>query len=579
MLNDGFPSAPSPPKSIHARLGFTNPIHHERHLRVVCIGAGASGLLIAYKLQRSFSDFELVCYEKNPDLGGTWYENRYPGCACDVPAHTYTWSFEPNPSWSSVYAGSEEIYEYFKRFSEKYDLGKYCKFGHEVTCATWNPTSSKWEIIISNGSETIHDSCDVLFNAAGLLNNWKLPDIDGLRDYKGKLLHTASWDQNVDLIEKHVGLIGNGSSGIQVLPAISSQASKITTFIRHPTWVSPAQAQEQHIYSEDERRVFESDPEALLSYRKALETGFSGLWPVFIADSDTQKTTFDGMTTMMRDKLRNEKLEELVIPSWGVGCKRITPGVGYLEALASDKVEVAWGDIAKINERGPVGFDGMEYPVDVLICATGFDVSYRPRFPIIGTSGQSLGDVWADVPEAYFGIAAHGFPNYFMIGGPNSPVGNGPVLVALEAQADYALKMIDRLQTENIRSFEPKLEAVRDFSEHRDRYMTGTVWDIDCGSWYRRNGKVVATWTGSTLHYLEAIEQPRFDDWDFKYAGNRFAYFGNGFSQTELDPEADWAFYLRNKDDSPYMSRNKRRIATTHTNSSTQITQTTVKVL
>ena len=177
--------------------------------------------------------------------------------------------------------------------------------------------------------------------------------------------------------------------------------------------------------------MFESDPEAVMKYRKALETEFSRLWPVFIADSDNQKAIFKGMTTMMKDKLRDEKLEELVIPSWGVGCKRITPGVGYLETLASDKVEVAWGDIAKINERGPVGVDGTEYPVDVLICATGFDVSYQPRFPIIGASGQSLGDVWADNPEAYFGLAAHGFPNYFMIGGPNSPVGNGPVLVAL----------------------------------------------------------------------------------------------------------------------------------------------------
>lgn len=177
--------------------------------------------------------------------------------------------------------------------------------------------------------------------------------------------------------------------------------------------------------------MFESDPEALLKYRKVLETGFSGLWPVFIADSDTQKATVAGMSMMMKDKLRNETLEELVIPEWGVGCKRITPGVGYLEALGSEKVEVAWGAIEKINESGPVGEDGREHPVDVLICATGFDVSYRPRFPIIGSSGQNLSDVWADIPEGYFGIAAHGFPNYFMIGGPNSPVGNGPVLVAL----------------------------------------------------------------------------------------------------------------------------------------------------
>jgi len=241
-------------------------------------------------------------------------------------------------------------------------------------------------------------------------------------------------------------------------------------------------------------------------------------------------------------------------------------------------VEVAYGGIDKITERGPVSQNGQEYPVDVLICATGFDVSYRPRFPVIGASGKNLRDLWADIPDAYWGIAAHDYPNYFMIGGPNSPVGNGPVLAALEAQADYALKLIDRWQTENIHSFMPKLEAVQDFSEHRDKFMKGTVWDQDCGSWYKKNGKVIVTWTGSTIHYLEAMAQPRFDDWDFKYIGNRFAYLGNGFSQTEVDPAADWAYYIRNTDDSPYISRSKRRIAITHTDSE-QINQTTVKVL
>jgi cation diffusion facilitator CzcD-associated flavoprotein CzcO len=221
------------------------------------------------------------------------------------------------------------------------------------------------------------------------------------------------------------------SSGIQVLPAIHDQASKITTFIRSPTWVSPVQAQEQHVYSEEERRVFAEDPQALLKYRKELEAGFSALWPMFIADSEVQKATFGGMTMMMKDKLRNEGLEELVIPQWAVGCRRITPGVGYLETLGSEKVEVVFGEIQKITEKGCVGGDGKEHPVDVLICATGFDTSYRPRFPIIGPSGQTLSDVWAEEAKSYLGIAAHGYPNYFMIGGPNSPVGNGPVLAAL----------------------------------------------------------------------------------------------------------------------------------------------------
>jgi len=221
------------------------------------------------------------------------------------------------------------------------------------------------------------------------------------------------------------------SSAIQVLPAIRDQASKITSFIRSPTWVSPVQPQEQHVYSEEERRVFSESPEALLKYRKELEAGFSALWPLFFSESEVQKATFAGMTMMMKDKLRNEGLEELVIPQWAVGCRRITPGVGYLETLGSEKVDVVYGEIQKITEKGCVGGDGKERPLDVLICATGFDTSHRPRFPIIGQSGQDLSDVWAAEAKSYLGIAAHDYPNYFMIGGPNSPVGNGPVLAAL----------------------------------------------------------------------------------------------------------------------------------------------------
>ncbi|KDR80777.1 hypothetical protein GALMADRAFT_1106097 [Galerina marginata CBS 339.88] len=562
MANGSAPPVHPPPAVDTSRLN--KPIHHQRPLKVICIGAGASGLLLAYKLQRSFENFELTCYEKNDDIGGTWYENKYPGCACDVAAHTYTWSFEPNKSWSSVYAGAQEIYHYFKNFAKKYDLEKYCKFSHQVSKAAWNAEKGVWEVEVTNlvNGTVIHDTGDMLVNAAGLLNSWRWPDIEGLKDYKGTLLHTANWDTSIVLEGKHVGLVGNGSSAIQVLPAIAPKVSKVTTFIRSPTWVSPVQPQEQHIYSDEERRVFETDPEAHLKYRKELEAGFSALWPLFYADSEAQKATFSGMTMMMKDKLRNEALEKLVIPGWGVGCRRITPGVGYLETLGSEKVEVVYGEIKKITEKGCVGEDGVEHPVDILICATGFDTSYRPRFPIIGLGGKILAEEWAEEAQSYFGIATHGFPNYFMIGGPNSPVGNGPVLAALEAQADYMLKLMDRWQTENIHHIQPKLEAVKDFVEHRDKFMKGTVWDQKCRSWYKNNsdtGKVTVLWTGSTLHYLEAIAEPRYDDWDFKYTGNRFAFLGNGYSQTEMDSNADWAYYIRDHDDSPYLGRTKRR--------------------
>ncbi|KAJ3509197.1 hypothetical protein NLJ89_g5349 [Agrocybe chaxingu] len=537
------------------------PIHNERHMKVICIGAGASGLLLAYKLQRSFENFELTLYEKNADVAGTWYENKYPGCGCDVPAHTYTWSFEPSAKQSSLYASSDEIFQYFSSFCEKYELQKYCKFKHQVTKACWNDTTARWELEIAdltNGTIFL-DSCNLLVNACGILNSWRWPDIPGFGNYKGPLLHTAKWDPSVDLNGKHVGLIGCGSSGVQVLPAIHPVVSKVTTFIRSPTWVSPGHTTLQHVYTEEEHREFETNPDALLRHRKTLESSLNNFFPVFIANSDVQKGVRAAMVDMMKDKLGDEGLAQLVIPTWGVGCRRITPGPGYLEALASEKVQVVFGRIEEITEKGCV-CDGQEYAVDVLICATGFDTSYRPRFPLIGLKGKNLADIWSDEPKAYLGLAVNDFPNYFTFLGPNSPVNNGPILIAIEAQADYILKMIDRWQTENIHSFSPKAEAVEDFIAFKDSFMKQTVWDDACNSWYKgKSGKNIALWPGSTMHYLEAIAEPRYNDWDFKYTGNRFAFLGNGFSQTEKDLTADWAYYIRNQDDSPYLSRGKRR--------------------
>lgn len=219
------------------------------------------------------------------------------------------------------------------------------------------------------------------------------------------------------------------SSGIQVLPAIHSIVSKITTFIRSPTWVSPMQGLPQHVYTDEERHTFETDPKALLKFRKETESAFNGtFFPIFIKGSEAQKTVRDNMTTMMKAALNNEALEKLLIPNWGVGCRRLTPGINYLETLSSEKVDVVHGQVKEITKKGCIGGDGKEYPVDVLICATGFDNSYRPHFPIVGKSGVSLADAWAEESESYLGLAAADFPNYFMFIGPNSPVGNGPVL-------------------------------------------------------------------------------------------------------------------------------------------------------
>ncbi|RTE69662.1 hypothetical protein BHE90_015950 [Fusarium euwallaceae] len=552
----------------HAYAVTEQPIHAERQLRVICIGAGASGLLFAYKMQRSFTNFELEIYEKNEDIAGTWFENRYPGCACDVPAHNYVWSFEPKPDWSSVYASSKEIFNYFDTFAHKYRLRKYCKLRHQVIGASWNHERGGYDVEIEDlaAKQVFKSFCHILINAGGILNAWRYPPIPGINEYKGKLLHTANWDESVELEDKVVGLIGNGSSGIQVLPTIQPNVKKVITFIREPTYISPMQGLSQHQYTADEKKSFLETPKTLTAYRKEIERGQNKLFNLFIKENPSQKESRAYVTAKMREKLANKYLEEKLIPDWSLGCRRLTPGVGYLESLSKRNVEVIYGEIKRITATGCFCDDGNEYNVDVLVCATGFDTTFRPRFPLLGPDGENLQDEWAKEPRSYLGVAASDFPNYMIFLGPNCPIGNGPVLMAVEAQADWMMKVISRFQVEGIHSFAPKKEAVDDFIEHKDKFMDKTVWAEACRSWYkadRPKAPITALWPGSSLHYAECVSDVRWDDMNVKYNGNRFSYLGNGYSQTELDPLADTAYYIRDVDNSPFQSKRKLREALT----------------
>lgn len=555
---------PSPARASDLEKRANAPIHSERRVKIICIGAGASGLLFAYKAQRQFRNLELTIYEKNEEVAGTWWENKYPGCACDVPSHNYTWSFEPKLDWSAVYAGSGEIFNYFDTFSRKYGLRKYCRTRHQVVEAIWDKSTAGYHVKILdlNSNTHIDDYCDILVNAGGILNAWRWPAISGLEKYKGTLLHTANWDSSVDLTGKHVGLIGNGSSGIQVLPTIQPHVRKVTTFIREPTYVSPVQGLEQHVFTPQERHDFANKPGALLKYRKTVETGLNGQFSLFLKDTTTQNDTRAYMVQQMKEKINDKFLEEKLIPDWSLGCRRLTPGVNYLETLTKPNVSVVYGEIQAVTEQGCLCDDGNEYPVDVLICATGFDTTFKPRFPLIGPSGENLQDLWSKEPKSYLGVAAPNTPNYLIFLGPNCPIGNGPVLSAIEYQADWMMRVIDRYQTHNIQSFAPKMEAIDDFIKFKDEFMKKTVWADGCRSWYKANqadAPVTALWPGSTLHYIEAMGEVRWEDFDVKYNGNRFAWLGNGYSQCELDDTADWAYYVRDVDDGEYFSRAKRR--------------------
>ncbi|KAF2845806.1 FAD/NAD(P)-binding domain-containing protein [Plenodomus tracheiphilus IPT5] len=535
-------------------------MHANRHLRVIGVGAGASGLCLAYKLKHYFTDFTLNIYEKNEDIGGTWFENRYPGCACDVPAHNYTYSFHPNLDWSANYASSTEIYKYFKNFADTYGLREYLSCNHEVTGAVWDEAAKEWDVTIKRPDGTeFKQYCDFFINAAGILNNWRWPAVSGLQSFKGPLLHSAAWDESVDLTGKRVGLIGNGSSGIQLLPQIEKIASHVTTFFRSPTWVSPTKGMEFHEYTDEERAEFRNVPGKNLEMRKATERAIAvDTFPLLLTGSASNLAAAEYMRQQMKLRLGNEELASRLLPKFPVGCRRFTPGVGYLESLGKKNVTVIFDEVVKLTPASCVTRNGTEIELDAMICATGFDTSFRPRFPIIGRGGKDLREEWADEPRSYLSIAAHGFPNYFMFLGPNSPVGNGPFIVAMETEVDYMAQFMDRWQKEDVTSFDPKLEAVNDFIEQKDAAMSRTVWAGDCPCWYkdRRSSKIIALWPGSTLHYMEALAQPRYEDYEITYrSGNRFAYFGNGFSQTELCPDIDPVAYIRDGDDGVPISR------------------------
>ncbi|KAF3063483.1 putative sterigmatocystin biosynthesis monooxygenase stcW [Daldinia childiae] len=539
-------------------------IYNERHVKVICVGAGASGLCLAYKLQRSFRSYSLTIYEKNPSVGGTWYENRYPGCACDVPSHNYVYSFEQKPDFSSVYAGSDEIQNYFEEFANKYDLNKHIKLSHAVQKTAWVEATGLWIVEVKNlnTGEVTYDSCHILIHACGYLNKPSWPKLPGIDDYKGVKVHSANYDRSIPLDGKNVLLIGAGSSAVQILPTIQPIVKNVTIFIRSPTWVLPDISTEAGQFTREEIEKFKEEPETVLELRQTNERTMNSIFSLYLKGTVLQEQCKTLLKGEMEKIFDDEESRNKLIPDFAVGCKRVVPsGFRYLRALKEENVTPVYSGVESFTSSGVITNEGSHYDGDVIICATGFDTSYISHYPIYGPEGRNLQREWSESIMGYMGVGASEFPNTFTLLGPYTPVSNGPTLIAIEAQADYICSFIDRYQTEPIHSMAPKVAACADFKAHVASFMDKAVWTDNCRNSHNNHkvgGRVPTTWPGSTLHYLEAIREPRWDDWEVKYAGNRFSWLGNGISQTEWDPTADLGYYIRQSDDGVWNSRWKR---------------------
>ncbi|KAJ4177179.1 hypothetical protein NW755_013998 [Fusarium falciforme] len=529
-----------------------------RPLHIIIVGAGASGIATLIQL-KEIPNVTYQCFEKNRDVGGTWFETRYPGAACDIASHAYQYTFDSKKDWSSHFSPAEEIGSYFKGVAERNNLYPLITFNSAVVGATWDEPSGKWRVRVSGSScpgtptgEEEHNA-DVLINAGGILNDWKWPDIEGLDTFKGRLLHTAAWDPTIDLEGKLVAVIGSGASSIQVVPAIQPKVSKLDVYVRSPTYILPTvgfgieSSSFNEPYSAADIERFTNNGEYYRSFRKAIEQQMNENFASNYKNSKAQKDGRMWAENKMREAIKSPELQEKLIPSWELGCRRITPGLPYLNAVQRPNIDVIRTGISRVTEHGIETLDGQVREVDVLICATGFNTSFSSRFEILGRDGVSLKDRWrAKGPEAYLSLAIAGLPNYFTILGPNCPVANGSLVPCIEWSAAYIIQAIQKMQRDQIRTLEVKQSVQDAFNAYIQEAHKDMVWQGSCQSWYkdRTTGKITAVWPGSSNHFMELIESPRYEDFEIQYInGNPFWFMGNGVSQRETNKQ-DLTFYL-----------------------------------
>jgi cation diffusion facilitator CzcD-associated flavoprotein CzcO len=401
-----------------------------RKLRVACVGAGASGLCLAYKMERMMEpgSWELTLFEKNKQFGGTWYENTYPGVACDIPSHLYTFSFDPNPDWSYYFAQGDEIQRYFEGFADRYGSRKYMKLNTKVVKARWDEDDSIWNLTLEDqvSKEQWSDWAHCLVNGTGILNTWQWPDIEGLHDFKGPLMHSAAWNHDVDLTNKTVGVVGTGSTSVQIVPQLQKICKQVQVYMRSPTWISPPfgagalatdltkgadvdPGHRQYKFTEQDKKRFREDPAYHLDFRRRIEAEINGLFGMYQQGSELSNTFRELITAEMNRRMGpgHEDLKSFIIPKWSPGCRRISPGDGYLEALVQPNVETVFDSgIDKVTSDAIVTKDGKERKIDILVCATGFKVAFKPAFKVINGAGKSIHDDWGEGVNLYLGVSA-----------------------------------------------------------------------------------------------------------------------------------------------------------------------------
>jgi cation diffusion facilitator CzcD-associated flavoprotein CzcO len=458
------------------------------HHRTVVVGTGFSGLGMAIRLLKD-GERDFVLLERAGEIGGTWRDNTYPGCRCDVPSHLYSFSFAPNPSWSSTFSPQREILDYLRDVAERFGVMPHVRFHTELQSAEWDEAEARWRIETSQGPMT----ADVLVCGQGPLSEPRLPDVPGIESFEGTTFHSADWNHEHDLTGKRVAVVGTGASAIQFVPAIQPDVEQLHVFQRTPPWVVP---HPNRPMTKLERAIYSRLPLAQLAMRAGIYWARESFVLQFRNRRMRRLATRIALRQLER-QVPDPELRAKLTPRYEIGCKRILPTDEWYPAVARPNVEVIDEALAEIRPHSVVAGDGTERAVDTIIFGTGFHVTEMPIAGMVrGAHGRTLAEVWDGSPEAYKGAAVAGFPNLFLLVGPNTGLGHNSIVFMIESQVDYVGDALATMRRRGARRVEVRPEAQAAYNDEVQELTRGTVWVTGgCASYYiDRNGRNSSLW-------------------------------------------------------------------------------------
>jgi len=472
--------------------------------RTIIVGAGAAGMALAILLRRAGLN-NLVIYEKAHEVGGTWRENRYPGVACDVPSHHYNFSFEHNPVWSARLAGGQELQQYMLKVCEKYDIRRDVVFGQQVLEARFD--GSRWHITTDKG---LTDSAEFLVTATGPLHVPAMPKLEGLDTFKGQAFHTARWPDNLELKGKRVGVLGAGSTGTQVISSLGKQGVDLTVFMRTPQWVFPLY---NRSYGAAERGLVSLFPWIGKTAGSFFQWFFEKVFAQAVIKPGWQRSFFRRACHWNLNRIKDPELRQKLTPDYQPLCKRLVMSVDFYPALQRPNVKLIRQGIAQVEADAVIDTAGVRHPLDVLILATGFDTKayFRP-IQLINERGEKLDDAWKTQKGAHLSTHVPGFPNFMIVGGPQSPRGNFSAIAYSEAIAEHIVDVIRSARDKGWKSIEAKPEAMERFIKSNWERLPDSIWVTGCQSWYQDDNGVPETWSGTPDEFRDVLKHWRPED-------------------------------------------------------------------